>query len=103
MINQLQSLITRINTAFMLALTQYVMDVKGLLEDKINELRSSAASDVARIEAMVNVENIRTSISDAKVAIDKKDIEESHQTAGGKMTRKMRSKKTMKPKTGSAT
>lgn len=96
MINQLQSLITRINTAFMLALTQYVMDVKGFLEDKINELRSSAASDVARIEAIINVENIRTSISDAKLAIDQKDIRESYSASGGKLTRKMRAKKTMK-------
>ena len=96
MISQLQSLITRINTAFMLALTQYVMDVKGFLEDKIDELRSSAASDVARIEAIINVENIRTSISDAKVAIDQKDIRESYAAAGGKMTQKMRARKTMK-------
>lgn len=97
MIVQLQQLNTLINTAFNIALSQYVLDVKDELEEKIRELQSAASAEVKQVEEDIGLAETRATISSVQASIIEQDIRQSNATGtGGKLTKKMRSRKTLK-------
>uniref|UniRef100_A0A6C0JYU9 Uncharacterized protein n=1 Tax=viral metagenome TaxID=1070528 RepID=A0A6C0JYU9_9ZZZZ len=84
MIDQLLQLNTLVNTAFSIALSQYVLDVKDEHETVIQEIKASAIAAVKKAEEAIQIASIRESISTIQTASMNRTSTEAGVSVGGR-------------------